>query len=187
MYAIGTIGGPVRLYIDGSYDEAVRQSHSGETVIECGNAAGAATMTASGTIQPVPPPVLTVAQVEAQLLDDIDDAREAQQMKLLTVGGAKKYVYSRKAVEVERSAGVVATLLDALSLTDRAAKYPYAAAEAALTGEKLSVVLARFTTGLKSSGQVEALEAKAQVAKRAVRAAKTSDAKRAAAKVNWSA
>ena len=126
-----------------------------------------------------------MALVKARLLAQIDDERETRQMTLLTTGGAKKYIYSRKSVEVDRSAGILATVLDALSLTDRKVKYPYAAAEAALTGEKLSVVLKRFADGITSSGSAEVIEAKAQIAKRAVKSATTeTDALKAAA-VSW--
>lgn len=126
-----------------------------------------------------------MALVKAQLLAQIDDERETRQMTLLTTGGAKKYIYSRKSVEVDRSAGIVATVLDALSLTDRKAKYPYAAAEAALTGEKLSVVLKRFADGITSSGSAELIEAKAQIAKRAVKAAASETDAVKAATVSW--
>ncbi|MDD1450812.1 hypothetical protein NHF48_007325 [Sphingomonas sp. H160509] len=126
-----------------------------------------------------------MALVKARLLAQIDDERETRQMTLLTTGGAKKYIYSRKSVEVDRSAGIVATVLDALSLTDRKAKYPYAAAEAALTGEKLSAVLKRFADGITSSGSAELIEAKAQIAKRAVKAAASETDAVKAATVIW--
>ena len=133
------------------------------------------------------PPVEPVVITQALLLGQIDRERENEQMKVMTAGGAKKYVYNRKASEAIDSRGILATVLNALSLTDKQKRFPFAQAEAALTGEPLTTVLARFGTGLDvANTKVAAIEAKAQRAKRAVEAATTMAAKQAAAKVDWS-
>lgn len=123
---------------------------------------------------------------EESLIAGIDAQREAKQMAVMTAGGAKKYVYNRKAVEAIDARGVLAATLNALSLTDKQKRFPFATAESALTGEQLSVVLARFDTAMvAASAKIAAIEAQAQRAKRAVRAASTMAAKQAAANVNW--
>ena len=131
--------------------------------------------------------IQNTAKLEAALLAAIDAQRENLQMTVLTAGGAKKYVYNRKAVEAIDSRGLLVSVLNALSLVDKQKRFPFAQAEAALTGETLSSVLARYEAALNTSAaKVAALEATAQKAKRAVRAATTPVAKRAAANVTWS-
>ncbi len=126
------------------------------------------------------------AKVEAQLLAAIDATREANQMAVLTAGGAKKYVYNRKAVEAIDGRGLIVTVLNALSLTDKQKRFPFAQAEAALTGEALSIVLGRYEAALNTSAaKIAQIEAIAQKTKRAVRAASTPAAKRSAAVVSW--
>lgn len=129
-----------------------------------------------------------IAKVQAVLLDQIDDERETRQMTALTTGGAKKYVYNRKAQEALDARGVLASVLNALAVTDRKKKYPFAYAESVVTGDTLSTVLARFDAGMTASAAENArIEAVAQKAKRAVRAATTVAGKRAAyAAINWS-
>ncbi|WP_332797144.1 hypothetical protein [Sphingomonas sp. LB3N6] len=132
------------------------------------------------------PPDVIVA-TEDSVLTQLDRERERAQMTVLTDGGAKKYVYNRKAVEVIDSRSLTVALLNALSLTDKQKRYPFAYAEMLATGDTLAVVLARFEAGLTaSSAKIATIEAQAQKAKRAVRAAPTIAAKQAAAQVNWS-
>lgn len=128
------------------------------------------------------------AKVEATLLPLVDTQRETFQMTVLTPGGAKKYVYNRKAAEAIAASGIVATVLNALTLVDKKRKYPFAYAESALTGDTLSTVLARFEAGMNTSAIENArIEAVAQKAKRDIKAATTVTAKRAAyAAINWS-
>lgn len=129
-----------------------------------------------------------LADAEAMLLARIDADREARQMAVMTSGGAKKYVYNRKAVEAIDSRTLVQSVLNALSLVDRQKRFPFATAEASLTGETLSTVLARYEAGLNTSAaKVASIEAQAMKAKRAVRAATTLPAKVAAANIQWSA
>lgn len=126
-------------------------------------------------------------KVEMALLPLVDVQREAMQMTVLTPGGAKKYVYNRKAAEAIQASGIVASLLNGLTLVDKKKKYPFAYAESALTGDTLSVVLARFEAGMNVSAIENArIEAVAQKAKRDIKAATTAAAKRATyAAINW--
>lgn len=126
-------------------------------------------------------------KVEAALLPLVDTQRETLQMTVLTPGGAKKYVYNRKAAEAILASGIAATVLNALTLVDRKKKYPFAYAESAVTGDTLAVVLARFETGMNTSAIENArIEAVAQKAKRDIKAATTAAAKCAAyAAINW--
>ncbi len=82
-------------------------------------------------------------------------------------------------------------LLNALNLTDKKKRFPFATAEATLTGEALSAVLARFEVGMNASAAENArIEAVSQKAKRDIKAAPTAAAKRAAYAAinrNWSA
>lgn len=128
-----------------------------------------------------------VAKIEAALLPMVDDRRETLQMTVLTPGGAKKYVYNRKAAEAIAASGIAATVLNALTLVDRKRKYPFAYAESVVTGDALAVVLARFEAGMNVSAIENArIEAVAQKAKRDIKAATTAAAKRAAyAAINW--
>jgi hypothetical protein len=132
-------------------------------------------------------PAETIDQVQAKLLVAVDAERERSQMTVLTDGGAKKYVYNRKAAEAIAASGILAATLNALTLSDKKKKYPFASAESALTGETLSAVLARFEAGMNTSAVENArVEAVAQKAKRDIKAATTIAAKRAAyAAINW--
>ncbi len=126
-------------------------------------------------------------KIEKVLLAQVDAKRETSQMLVLTNGGAKKYVYNRKDNEASKSSGVLASVLNALSLTDKQKNYPAATKETMLTGELLSVVLLRFQAGMAiSANEVDRIEAIAQVGKRAIKAATTAADKRAAfAAINW--
>lgn len=138
--------------------------------------------------EPVIVEAIYAADVEASLISQIDTECERRVMLTMTRGGGKKYSYNRKAAEVETSKGVLPTVLNALSLVDRQKKYPFAAAEMALSGETLSAVLARFAAGTAvADSKVAAIEAAAVIAKRALRAATNLSAKRAAAVVAWPA
>jgi hypothetical protein len=137
----------------------------------------------------VPPPALSAAEVEDALLDGIDQIRESKQMAMLSAGGAKKYIYAQKALEAADAKTLLVATLNALSLVDRQKRFPFAQAEATLTGEAVTVVLARFDSGIAGSrAEVARLEAVAQKAKRAIKAATTAAAKRAAFDaVKWTA
>ncbi len=124
---------------------------------------------------------------EDVMLAQVDARREAMQMTVMTAGGAKKYVYNRKAVEAIDARGLLVATLNALSTLERKKRFPFASAESALSGEALSVVLARYDAAMTtSSTKIAAIEALAQKAKREIRAATTLAAKQAAANVQWS-
>ena len=132
-------------------------------------------------------PVETIEQLQARLLVAVDAEREKLQMTVLTDGGAKKYVYNRKAMEAIDARTIAASLLNGLGLSDKKKRFPFATTESMLTGELLTTVLARYDVGMNTSAADNArIEAVAQKAKRDIRAAATIAAKRAAyAGINW--
>jgi hypothetical protein len=121
--------------------------------------------------------VLSAADYEAWLLGRIDDERERRQMLVLSAGGAKKYVYARKDSEAADAKTLIVSVLNALSLVDRQKRFPFAQAEATLTGDPITTVLARFAA---SRTEVARIESVAQKAKRAIKAATSSATKLAA-------
>jgi hypothetical protein len=132
-------------------------------------------------------PVETLDQLQTRLLAAVDVERERLQMTVLTDGGAKKYVYNRKAMEAIDGRTITVSLLNGLGLSDKKKRFPFATTESFLTGETLSAVLVRFDTGMNAAASENArIEAVAQKAKRDIRAAATIAAKRAAyAAINW--
>jgi len=132
-------------------------------------------------------PVETIEQLQARLLAAVDAEREKLQMTVLTDGGAKKYVYNRKAMEAIDARTIAASVLNGLGLSDKKKRFPFATTESMLTGELLTTVLARYDVGMNTSASENArIEAVAQKAKRDIRAAATIAAKRAAyAGINW--
>lgn len=132
-------------------------------------------------------PVETIEQLQTRLLAAVDAEREKLQMTVLTDGGAKKYVYNRKATEAIDGRTIAASLLNGLGLSDKKKRFPVATMESILTGETLTAVLSRYDNGMNTSASENArIEAVAQKAKRDIRTAATIAAKRAAyAAVNW--
>jgi len=132
-------------------------------------------------------PVETIDQLQTRLLAAVDVERERLQMTVLTNGGAKKYVYNRKAMEAIDGRTITASLLNGLGLSDKKKRFPFATTESFLTGETLSAVLVRFDAGMNAAASENArIEAVAQKAKRDIRAAATIAAKRVAyAGINW--
>jgi hypothetical protein len=198
MYAIGKKGGTVRMFVDVVPDNRMLQP--GEIAVPVaagftdadgdGVPDGGGTISAAGVFVPAPAATgPTIADIEAQLLADVDRTREQLEMTVLSAGGAKKYVYSRKAVEAIDARTLVASVLNALSLTDKQRRFPFANAETLLTKEAISVVLARFEAAMVlTTTQLARIDAIAQVGKRAIRAATTIAAKRTAfANISWSA
>lgn len=124
--------------------------------------------------------------LKPKLLDQIDDRRETEQMKYLTTGGAKKMVYTQKAAERKDYRALGSAAIALLNLTAQRTRFPAAFAEVDMTGDTLAVVMARFETGENNSNaKVYKLEAIAQKAKLAVKAATTEAAAIAAANPNW--
>jgi len=134
-------------------------------------------------------PALTLGQLEASLLDQVDDKREALMMTVMTSGGAKKTEYAEKAGEVRDYRNTLGSILAALSTIDQRKRFPWAMAEVDQTKDTLAVVIARFEAGATASRTPAAKYAAiAQVGKRAIRTASTAAAKRAAfAAINWKA
>lgn len=129
----------------------------------------------------------TLQEMEADLLDLIDDTREAAQMKVLSSGGAKKLIYMAKTNEYQDYFKVGAAVIAALNLQTQQIRFPYAFSEMALTGDTLAVVMARWGTAqAKATNETQRIEAIAVTGKRLVRAATTKAAKKAAFDaINW--
>lgn len=126
--------------------------------------------------------------LRARLLDQIDDRRETEQMKYMTAGGAKKVVYRQKDTEVKDYRGLTLQAVTSLlsNLLAARIRFPAAYAQMDVTGETLDAVIKQFEAGANNSNpKVYKLDALAQKAKLAVKAATTEAAAVAAANVNW--
>lgn len=125
--------------------------------------------------------------IEGKFLAEVDRRREALRASVMTQGVGQSYAYAQKASEVYDYRNIVGTLLTALTMPQKTARYPFAMAEATATGDTLAVVIARFEAGMATSrGRIAAVEAVATKAKRAIRAAATAAAKQAAfAAIDW--
>jgi hypothetical protein len=108
-----------------------------------------------------------------RLIAAIEEDREKVQMAYLTPGLAKTFIYGQKALEVERFQ------------TNPSGSFPAAEAEAALTGETVDMVIARFAAGIAASETVLAIEARAQHAKALIRSAATANEALIASEVYW--
>ena len=64
-------------------------------------------------------PVETIELLQARLLVAVDAEREKLQMTVLTDGGAKKYVYNRKAMEAIDARTIAASALNGLGLATK--------------------------------------------------------------------
>jgi hypothetical protein len=99
---------------------------------------------------------LNLPIVRARAVVKVNENREKLQSDYLTKGDAKSYIYAQKAAEVEKSKQD-----ESLDPAD----YPFAQAEATLTGKTLQQVLDLFEQGRASVIAACALiEAKAQLA-----------------------
>lgn len=122
-----------------------------------------------------------MAQAEAQLIAEVDRRRERLRAGVMTQGVGQSYAYAQKATEVYDYRNIVGSLLATLTVPKLTARYPFAMAEVAATGDTLAVVIARFEAGMATSrNKIAAVEAAAVKAKRAIRAASTMAAKHAA-------
>lgn len=141
-------------------------------------------------IEPLPAnyyDALDLASEEVRLIAAIDRKREAQRAAVMTQGVGQSYAYAQKAQEVYDYRNVVGSILAALTTPQRTARYPFAMAEVAATGDSLATVISRFEAGMAlSRTKIAKIEAIATKAKRAIRAASTTSAKQAAyAAVTW--
>jgi hypothetical protein len=131
--------------------------------------------------------VTLVSPARARFEAAIDAQREAQRAAVMTQGVGQSYAYAQKAAEVADYRNLLAAVLAALATPQRAARFPFAMAEADATGDSLATVIARFETGIAASRvKIARVEALATKAKRAVRAAATIADMKAAAKIDWS-
>lgn len=128
-----------------------------------------------------------LAATEATLLGHVDRKREQLRAGVMTQGAGQSYAYTQKAGEVYDYRNVVGSLLESLTETQRAARFPFAMAEATATGDSLATVIAHFEAGMGASRtKIAQVEAAAVAGKRAIRAAATVSAKQAAfAAINW--
>jgi hypothetical protein len=136
----------------------------------------------------------TVAEVQAELIDQVKAEGERRRMLVMSPGGSKKTVYSLKQSEVDAWNDLGSTLATALtaflglSLVKQRRKFRFALAEAALRGEaNPAAAIARFATGSDAANAEAArIEAIEQAGVASVKAATTVGAKRAAyAAINW--
>lgn len=129
----------------------------------------------------------SLQELEADLLNLIDDTREAAQMKVLSSGGAKKLIYMAKTAEYQDYFKIDAAAIAALNLQTQQVRFPYAFAEIGLTGDTLAAVMARWGVAqTKATNEIQRVEAIAVTGKRLVRAATTKAAKKAAFDaINW--
>lgn len=103
------------------------------------------------------------------LCDACDRERESLMRDFLTTGEAKMLCYANKALEVVKRGLLGDAFLD-LSDAEIAIQFPFAHAEADLSGDSIVDVLARFEQGARAStAELARLEAEAQLAKRDIR------------------
>lgn len=127
-----------------------------------------------------------VAKMRDVLLAKVDQDREAARRPAMTQLLGQSFVYAEKAREVHDYENVVGTLLATLTMPQRAARFPFATAEAEATGDSLATVIARFKAGIAASrATIARADALATKAKRAIRAATTPTQMQSAATVAW--
>lgn len=119
-------------------------------------------------------------KVEASLIAQVDARREEMRAAVMTPGAGQSYAYAQKAAEVadyRRWATELAEMDEAATI----ARFPFAMAEAAASGDGLATVIDRFDGGMTlSRSEIARVEAVACAAKRAIRAAEGLPAKQAA-------
>lgn len=116
----------------------------------------------------------------------IDAERKRRGNALLTPGQSVNLGYARKGAEATDYFSLSSGALAALDGPARTARWPWLAAEVTAGGGTLAEVAARVRDSMNSSeATIRTIDARAVVAKRAVRAAVTETAIRAAAAVDW--
>lgn len=130
---------------------------------------------------------LDLSIVDARLTASVKKESERRKMQAFTNGFGKSQEYVLKGKEATSSASVLTTVLNALTAANAAAQYPMAQAERTLTGETLSVVLARYRASKSTSdAELARLSAIEWKAVQTIKAASTAAAKQAAyAAINW--
>ncbi|HUD30608.1 MAG TPA: hypothetical protein VMQ93_17205 [Novosphingobium sp.] len=127
------------------------------------------------------------AVIEARLTAAVKKEAERRKMLSFTAGNGKAQEYVQKGKEAAASAGLLATVLNALTAASAAAQYPMAHAERVLTGDTLYNVLASYRAGKAASdaelARLSGIERKSVLA---IKAATTAAAKQSAyASINW--
>jgi hypothetical protein len=127
------------------------------------------------------------AKVEAILVAAVKAEAERRKMLVRSPGSGKGAEYRRKRDEATASATVLAAVLNALTKPAALQQYPAAAMEAQLTGESLATVLTRYREASAAADtEVLRLAAVEWAGTKAIKAAATAAAKRAAATaISW--
>lgn len=125
--------------------------------------------------------------IETRLTTAVKKESERRKMLSFSAGNGKAQEYVQKGKEASASAGIVASVLNALTAASAAAQYPMAQAERTITGETLSAVLTRYRTGKASSdAELARLSAIEWKAVQNIKTATTQATKQAAyAAINW--
>jgi len=126
--------------------------------------------------------------IEGRLTSAVKREAERRKMLSFSAGNGKAQEYVQKGKEAVASAGLLATVVNALTAANAAAQYPMAHAERIITGETLYAVLARYRASKSTSdAELARLSAIEWKAVQAIKAATTQAAKQAAfASINWS-
>lgn len=125
-------------------------------------------------------------KINTALAVQVDRDREQAAMAVLSRGTGKTLEYMHKQREVLEYRALPAGQTKNLELGERRARFPFAMAEVDMTSDSLETVIKRFEAGIAASiPDLAKVAAKAQVAKRAVKAAGSKAAKQSAADVDW--
>lgn len=120
-------------------------------------------------------------KAEATLIARVDARREEMRAAVMTPGAGQSYAYAQKAAEVADHRRLAPGELAEMDTAATIARFPFAMAEAAASGDSLAVVIERFDAGMAlSRSEIARVEAIACAGKRAIRAAEGLPAKQAA-------
>ncbi|TVV75543.1 hypothetical protein [Sphingomonas solaris] len=193
LYGLGKPGQRVRQFVDAGVADMRYQVRDGETAIPADSCAPAM-ISIDGTTLKVAAVAEDPAAVEALLLASIDAAAAEERRRWLTVAPGQADEYRETWAEVQDFRSLGATLaqillaLAQMSATAQRARFPFLFAEADASGISLSEAATRIEAARQISRESRALiKRKRRSAKIAVKAATSIVAKKAAAKVNWSA
>lgn len=122
----------------------------------------------------------------ARLLAQVDAERIIRLAPPVTAGEPIQYVYSAKAVEAYNYTTLMAAQVPTMTPEQLAATFPWLAAEAAQLGITIAEQVARVAAARAAADtRMQRIEALAQRAKSAIRAAETLEQMQAAAAVEW--
>ncbi|WP_313337442.1 hypothetical protein [Sphingobium yanoikuyae] len=124
---------------------------------------------------------IDLAAGEAALIAKVDARREEMRAAVMTPGAGQSYAYAQKAAEVADHRRIAPAELAEMDTAATIARFPFAMAEAAASGDSLAAVIDRFDAGMAlSRSEIARVEAVACAGKRAIRAAEGLPAKQAA-------